>query len=180
MIWKNLTGTVLMRSVDALGIVFSLHLGRILFGSGMLIQILSLLSAEAITNTVASMLGVSDTSVKGIAEAGRGLFNKGMGMLSAGGAAVGTAMGSKALTGYLSGRNKDHEEVIKQKLGDKTKKPQAGDLPADFNSEVPSTAKKTGKAGLDAVRKLRADLLVFQKLELVVEVGMAPTVALVL
>ena len=155
MIWKNLTGTVLMRSVDALGIVFSLHLGRILFGSGMLIKILSLLSAEAITNTVASMLGVSDTSVKGIAEAGRGLFNKGMGMIAAGGAAVGTAMGSKALTGYLSGRNKDHEEVIKQKLGDKTKKPQAGDLPADFNSEVPTTSKKTKKAnaGLDAVQK---------------------------
>ena len=153
MIWKNLTGTVLMRSVDALGIVFSLHLGRILFGSGMLIKILSLLSAEAITNTVASMLGVSDTSVKGIAEAGRGLFNKGMGMIAAGASTVGTAMGSKALTGYLSGRNKDHEEVIKQKLGDKTKKPQAGDLPADFNSEVPSTAKKKGKAGLDAVQK---------------------------
>lgn len=158
MIWKNITGTVLMRSVDALGIVFSLHLGRILFGSGMLIKILSLLSAEAITNTVAGMLGVSDTSVKGIADAGRGLFNKGMGMLKAGGAAVGTAVGSKFLTGYLSGRNKDHEEVLKQKLGDKSKKPQAGDLPADFNSEVPSTAKKGKgqKAGLDAVQQAKS------------------------
>ena len=152
MIWKNLTGTVLMRSVDALGIVFSLHLGRILFGSGMLIKILSLLSAEAITNTIAGMLGVSDTSVKGLAQTGEGIFNKAKGALTAAGSATAAVTGARVMAAVKSGKNLDHQEIIKAQTGDRNSRPKAGDLEA-FNSGDSSKTQATKRSNskLDAV-----------------------------
>ena len=153
MIWKNLTGTVLMRGIDALGIVFSLHLGRILFGSGMLIKILSLLSAEAITNTIAGMLGVSDTSVKGLAQTGEGIFNKAKGALTAAGSAAAAVTGARVMAAVKSGKNLDHQEILKAKTGDRNSRPKAGDLEA-FNSGDSSKtqAAKRSNSKLDAVK----------------------------
>ena len=153
MIWKNLTGTVLMRGIDALGIVFSLHLGRILFGSGMLIKILSLLSAEAITNTIAGMLGVSDTSVKGLAQTGEGIFNKAKGALTAAGSATAAVTGARVMAAVKSGKNLDHQEILKAKTGDRNSRPKAGDLEA-FNSGDSSKtqAAKRSNSKLDAVK----------------------------
>ena len=153
MIWKNLTGTVLMRGIDALGIVFSLHLGRILFGSGMLIKILSLLSAEAITNTIAGMLGVSDTSVKGLAQTGEGIFNKAKGALTAAGSAAAAVTGARVMASVKSGKNLDHQEILKAKTGDRNSRPKAGDLEV-FNSADSSKtqAAKRSNSKLDAVK----------------------------
>lgn len=128
MIWKNMAGAILMRGMDALGIVFSLALSKILFGAGMLIKIMSLLSAEAISNTVAGMIGVQDSSIKGIAQTGEGIFNKAKTAIMAGAGVAATAVGSKAFAAYKSGKNKDDAERLAAMNGDPGAKPKAGSL----------------------------------------------------
>ena len=115
MIWKNLTGTILMRGTDALGVVFSLHLSRLLFGSGVLIKIMSLLSAEALTNTIQNLLGVQDASIKGISQTGQNIWNNTKKATLAAGAAGASIIGAKGYASYRSGKNKDAQEILNAK-----------------------------------------------------------------
>ena len=116
-IWKNLIGVILQRGMDALGIVFSLQLSKLLFGGGMIIKIMSLLSGEAISNTVMGLVGVSDTSVKGIAQTGRDVFGKAKTAAMAAGSVVGGVALAKAGAAVMSGRNRDKEAILSQLTG---------------------------------------------------------------
>ena len=114
-IWKNLVGTIFLRTADAFGLVLALNLGRVIFGEGMLITILGYMSVDAITNALMSSFGITPPStLKGIEQAGSSVYGGAVNRAKKVGKAAGYAVGAKAgaiglagLAGYAQQRKQN-------------------------------------------------------------------------
>lgn len=171
-IWKNLVGTIFLRTADAFGLVLALNLGRVIFGEGMLITILGYMSVDAITNALMSSFGITPPStLKGIEQAGSSVYGGAVNRAKKVGRAAGVAMGAKAgaiglagLAGYsqqrkqnllsgLQGNGKPFDidsEKSSQETSDKMKESSdngGGTKVSDATTDSPETMTGTGAGG---------------------------------
>lgn len=101
---KNIVALIFQRSLDALGLVFALTFGRIIFGSGPIISVIGMLSVEQLTNAIMAMLGTKNASLMDIANTGKSLFTRT--------AAAGAAAAAVGLKFASSGRAKGRSDAI--------------------------------------------------------------------
>lgn len=92
---KNIVALIFQRSLDGLGLVLSLTLGRIIFGSGPITSAICMLSVDAMTNALMSILGTKNASIMDIANTGQNIWGKTM----AAGAAAAAVAGRFAKAG---------------------------------------------------------------------------------
>ena len=110
-VWKNIMGVIFQRSIDALGVVFAINIGRLIFGQGILVMILGYLTIEAMTNAILNMFNIRNSTIKGIEEAGRSIFGKATRMGAAFAGGVGAGLLGKGYASMKSGQNLDAENL---------------------------------------------------------------------
>ena len=90
-VWKNISSTILMRGVDAIGIVFATTIGRLLFGNGILVTLLGYYSISSITDAIRNSLGLANANIQGLTETGQKLTQDSIGVTKKAGAALGAS-----------------------------------------------------------------------------------------
>lgn len=97
---KNIVCLIFQRSADGLGLVLSLTLGRVIFGSGPITSAICMLSVDAMTNALMALFGAKNSSISDIANTGQNIWGKTM----AAGAAAAAVAGRFAKAGRTKSR----------------------------------------------------------------------------
>lgn len=116
---KEIIGLMLMRSIDAIGIVFALNFGKLLFGETIFITIVGYLIIEQITNALMTRFGIKGASISGIAESGENMVRSTMKTAKNAGTRAAVAGAGLAAARGLS--RYDFEKERADELGEATK-----------------------------------------------------------
>lgn len=145
-VWKNIGGLVLTRSIDALGIVFALSIGQLIFGSGVVITVLGILAIETVSTALMGLFGIKGATINGIAEAGMSVWKKGARGIATVGGVAGGVMAAKGIAAVKAGNNLDTQRFLNGQSGGKGGSGStSNEMASSFNTENASV--KTGKNG---------------------------------